>query len=156
MTRHGLHLYNITLLLNREQESRRLTTNSHGAIVKSVMEVVALRHARVFCWVVMPDHIHLLFARHNRLANVDKFAGRVKRMINERLQSRGLHIMAWRDGCIDYPIVWADLERTRTYILNNPVRAGIVSGPAEYGLSGTPALLPSQDEVCEGPCDEEE
>lgn len=136
------HFYNITLMLNRAEEKRRLHTNTHGQVVREVMESLAVKHASVYAWVVMPDHIHLLFSRERPLADVNQFAGRIKRWINKALTVRGLLKMKWRDGCVSYPVEQATLAKAKAHILANPVRAGLAKAPEEYGLAEAPASLP--------------
>ncbi len=137
-----LHLYNITLMLNRALETRRLHSNTHGQVVREVMDHVARKHASVFAWVVMPDHIHLLFGRALALADVDVFAGRIKRLINKALSMRQMHKMKWRDGCVSYPVDLSNIAHAKTHILANPVRAGLAAKPEDYALAGTPEPLP--------------
>jgi REP element-mobilizing transposase RayT len=135
------HYYNITLMLNRGAESRRLHTNTHGQAVREVLEDIS-RQVTVYAWVVMPDHIHLLFSREKPLANVDSFAGRVKRRINRNLETRGLPVMKWRDGCVSYDVNPDNLRKARDYILKNPVRGSLAEKPEDYALAATPAPLP--------------
>ena len=140
-----LHLYNITLMLNRGREKRRLTSSSHAAAVRSVMEHVAKKQARVFAWMVMPDHIHLLFGRMRALKDVERFAGRIKRQINSALQHRGLPKMHWLHGCKRYAVAHHELARARDYILDNPVRGQMVKRAEDYAMSDTPAPLSAEE-----------
>lgn len=137
-----MHLYNITLMLNRASEQRRLHTATHGQAVREVIEHIARRHAKVYAWIVMPDHIHLLFSRAKPLANVEKFAGRIKRLINKALAMRGLHKLKWREGCVSYPVDTSTLAQAKQHILANPVRGGLAETPDDYALGGAPEPLP--------------
>ena len=137
-------LYNITLMLNRESETRRLTSSAHGAAVTEVMHDIADKHADVYVWMVMPDHIHILFGRDEPLEDVDQFAGRIKRRINKAFERRHLHKLHWLDGCTKYDVTPETLRRARAYILANPVRAQFAKSPQEWDLAGTPAPLPAE------------
>lgn len=137
------HFYNITLMLNRAEEKRRLHTNTHGQVVREVVESLAARHAKIYAWVVMPDHIHLLFSREKPLADVNRFAGRIKRWINKAMATRGLHKMKWRDGCVSYPVDESTLAHAKSHILANPVRGGLATKPEDYSLAGASEPLPS-------------
>ena len=137
------HYYNITLMLDRAAETRRLHTNTHGQAVREVIESLAAHHADVYAWVVMPDHIHLLFSRERPLASVPAFAGRIKRWINKALAMRGLHKMSWRDGCVEYAVDVSTLRHAKEHILANPVRASLAKAPGDYALSGDPTPLPA-------------
>jgi REP element-mobilizing transposase RayT len=136
-----MYLYNITLMLNRASESRRLTTEGHGPAVMQVLEHIADKHAKVYAFMIMPDHIHLLFGRDKPLADVDKFAGRVKRRINKAFERRDMHKLSWIDGCVSYPVTQEGLAAARDYILRNPVRGLMVQRPEDWPYKGTPTPL---------------
>jgi REP element-mobilizing transposase RayT len=136
-----MHYYNITLMLNRGAETRRLTTDGHGPAVVEVLEHIAVRHAKVYAYMVMPDHIHLLFGRDKPLDDVDKFAGRVKRRINNAFERRDRHKLKWIDGCVSYPVTSEGLAAARDYILQNPVRGLLVKRAEDWPYKGTPAPL---------------
>lgn len=136
------HLYNITLMVNRAAETRRLTSNSHAGAIREVIEAIARKHADLYAWVLMPDHIHLLFGRDHALDDVDTFAGRVKRRINKAFEARGMHKVRWRDGCVKHPVSLETLRAMRDYILANPVRGRLVDKAADWPHGGTPAELP--------------
>jgi REP element-mobilizing transposase RayT len=135
--------YNITIMLNRRSETRRLHTNSHGQAVREVLDAIS-KQVTMYAWVVMPDHIHLLFSREKPLKDVDSFAGRVKRWINKTLAMRGMAKMRWLDGCTSYPVGPENLAEARDHILKNPVRGGLVQQPEDYSLAGQPAPLPGR------------
>jgi hypothetical protein len=137
------YFYNITIMLNRRSENRRLHTNSHGQAAREVLEAIS-RQVTMYAWVVMPDHIHLLFSRERPVKDVEKFAGRVKRWINKTLAMRGMAKMRWLDGCVSYPVGPDNLAEARDHILNNPVRGGLAEKPDDYGLAAAPTPLPGQ------------
>jgi len=138
----GPYFYNITLMLNRASESRRLTSDSHGMHVAEVLDHIADKHATVYAWLAMPDHIHLLFSRDEPLADLDKFAGRVKRRINKAFERRDKHKLKWIDGCISYAVSADTLASAREYILQNPVRGQFVKHAEDWPFKNTPAPLP--------------
>ncbi|MBZ0136533.1 MAG: transposase [Planctomycetes bacterium] len=137
-----MHLYNITVMLNRGAETRRLTSNSHGQTIAEVLRQLDGKHADIFAYMIMPDHIHLLFGRDEALDDVDTFAGRVKRRINKSFERKGLHKLDWLDGCASYPVSLDNLRRSRDYILANPVRGQLVKQAADWDFKGTPSGLP--------------
>ncbi|HRJ77203.1 MAG: transposase [Planctomycetaceae bacterium] len=139
----GRHYYNVTLMLNREHERRRLNSGRQAPAVREVLEHFSRRAARVYAWVVMPDHIHLLFSRTRPLKDIARFAGRIKRQVNQRLRSHGDSDLSWRDGCIVYEVSEQTLAAARDYILANPVRGKLASSPAEYELAASPSSLPA-------------
>lgn len=87
-------------------------------------------------WVVMPNHLHWLFR-----VEKDTLSGIVQRIkcasanrINIALQRHGA---VWQAGFFDHRIrTENDLELQARYIVENPLRAGIVTSVAEYPYSG--------------------
>ncbi|MCB9934772.1 MAG: transposase [Planctomycetes bacterium] len=137
------YLYNVTIMLNRGSETRRLTSNSHGQAVVEVITHLAEKQVDVYAWMAMPDHIHLLFGRDEPLDDVDTFAGRVKRRIDKAFERRDLHKLRWLDGCTSYPVTLETLARARDHIIANPVRGQLVSKTENWPYCGTPAPLPA-------------
>ena len=86
----------------------------------------------VLCWVVMPDHVHLLV--DIRQQSLTKSMGRLKtnsaRTINQAVGRRGRF---WSDGFHDHGLRSEEplLDISR-YIVANPVRAGIVKSVRQY------------------------
>jgi putative transposase len=87
-------------------------------------------------WVVMPNHLHWLFR-----VEKDTLSGIVQKMkcssanrINAALHRHGA---VWQAGFFDHRIrTENDLELQARYIIENPVRAGIVASIEEYPHSG--------------------
>jgi REP element-mobilizing transposase RayT len=137
-----MHFYNITIMLNRGAETRRLTSNSHAQAAVEVIKSLNGKHADIYAYTIMPDHIHLLFGRVEPLDDVDSFAGRVKRRINKAFERKGMHKLRWLDGCTKYTVTLDTLKDARDYILANPVRGLLVKDAKDWPWSGTPSPLP--------------
>jgi putative transposase len=83
-------------------------------------------------WVVMPDHVHWLFSleRRDLSACVARFKSRSARAIHQARGSRG---RVWQSGYFDHRVRNEDDFRTQArYILDNPLRAGLVKKLADY------------------------
>ena len=98
------------------------------------------RHGRngsveTFAWVVMPDHVHWLFALDGVASLSDVVAGlkgRTARAINA---ARGRSGRIWQPGFHDHAMrADEDLRRSARYIVANPIRAGLVETAAEYAF----------------------
>lgn len=137
-----MYFYNITLMLNRGAETRRLTSNSHGGAAAGEIKQLDPKHAYVYAYMIMPDHIHLLFGRDDPLEDVDAFAGRVKRRINKAFERKGMHKLRWLDGYTKHDVSLEGLRNARDYILANPVRGQLADKPEDWDYSGTPSPLP--------------
>lgn len=136
------HLYNGALQLNRSLERRKLTSISHADVVHDVLADFAAREATVYVWLIMPDHLHVLYSTTRPHQDLDVFLGRIKRRINEGLARRGRTSLHWRDGAVEHPVTWETLASAREYILQNPVRGQYVTRPEDWPHKATPAPLP--------------
>ena len=124
-----------------------LTTITHARIrhfhqpdlAGHVMQVLhALEHEHRVCnlaWVIMPDHVHwLMQLRQGTLgACLQRFKSRSSLHINRHLGRSG---PVWQPGYFDHALRKDDdLRRQATYILANPVRAGLAEAIGEYPYS---------------------
>jgi len=92
------------------------------------------RDSRLLCWVLMPDHLHLLAAL-GRSESLSSLVGRVKavtaREANRAMgRARG---RIWMPGFHDHALRRdEDLLPSARYIVLNPVRAGLVRSVRDY------------------------
>ena len=85
----------------------------------------------------MPDHLHLLVEGRVDAASLTAFARDIKQRTGYHWRRKAEGVL-WQDGY--YERVLRDDEQTLTvakYILENPVRAGLVREPREYPYSGS-------------------
>ena len=77
----------------------------------------------VIAGVMMPDHIHVLVAPHDRDADVGTFSGLTKRWIRQRAR----HDWRWQEGSFDRLLRSDESAAEKwVYVRENPVRAGLV------------------------------
>ncbi|MFC1606190.1 transposase [Pseudomonadota bacterium] len=91
-----------------------------------------LRDARNLCWVVMPDHIHLLLQLGQfELGTVMKrLKARSAVVLNREIGRRGRF---WEPGFHDHALREdEELISVARYIVANPLRAGLVKHVADY------------------------
>ena len=84
-------------------------------------------------YVVMPDHIHWLLqiSPKGELSYiVGRMKGRAARRVNQR---RLLSGRLWQGGFHDHAVRREeDLENLSNYVVQNPLRAGLVSSVSDY------------------------
>ncbi len=88
----------------------------------------------LLCWVIMPDHFHLLMVlkAQNLSEVVNRIKGRAARRINLALGRRG---KVWQSGYYDYALRDGDdVKGIARYMVANPLRAGLVETVREYPL----------------------
>jgi putative transposase len=87
-------------------------------------------------FVVMPDHVHLILTPSSKFS-LEKVAGRIKGgssfQVGKHVSSK---IEVWQPGFTQHLILDEDdFQKHRNYILDNPVRAGLVRHREDYPLS---------------------
>jgi REP element-mobilizing transposase RayT len=92
-------------------------------------------------WVVMPDHLHWLFALKagSLPALMQALKGRSAFAVNK---AHGAKTLTWQKGYHDHGVrAEEDLVEMARYVVNNPVRAGLVRQREEYPLWGCEWVL---------------
>jgi putative transposase len=102
------------------------------------------KEIKLFCYCVMPDHVHILLSLtdtyQKSLQNlISAFKRYTAKVTNELFSIKPL----WQKNFYDY-VVRKDesLLKIAEYILNNPVRKGVVSNWEEYPYSKMIDVLP--------------
>ena len=84
----------------------------------------------------MPDHLHMMVQGQNDLSDLIKFVRRFKQMIGYHYK-RTTGESLWQQSFFDRVLRGDDdLRIVAEYVFTNPVKAGLVEEPGEYGLSG--------------------
>ena len=132
--RGGVQAFLVTICV----VDRRPWFSQHPALADyAATEVAALaanRGAILHAWCVMPDHLHLLIADVDVVDFIRILKGRVavharRADAGRRFWQRSFHDHAPRSG--------EDLYCMARYVLENPVRAGIVTTASEYRWAGS-------------------
>ena len=92
----------------------------------------------VFAFCFMPDHVHILMSPSS-LCPIPSFVGRFKSLCaNVGRTLFGLEKSFWQKRYYDHFLRKEEsLEQVVQYILNNPVRKGLVNNWKDYPLSGS-------------------
>jgi putative transposase len=132
----GLHRYSLTFC----GYERRILFVDADVVQEALAQILqsAARHGfAVFAYCFMPDHLHLLAAGQTNDADLIAFAKDVKQRV--AYHYLGAHAgLVWQKGYYDR--ILRDDEATLTvarYILENPVRKGLVREPRDYPFSGS-------------------
>ena len=91
----------------------------------------------VFAYCLIPDHLHLLLRGESDRADLRRFAKRTKQSTGQIYRGRATTPL-WQEGYYDRVVrPEEDLSGIARYIVENPVRAGIVKSPLEYQFVGS-------------------
>jgi REP element-mobilizing transposase RayT len=87
-----------------------------------------------YAWCLMPDHFHLLISP--RGANLSDIQSAWKSYTAHLLRKVGLDGACWQRGFYDHALrKEEDVQRAAEYIINNPVRKGLVQNWRDYPFS---------------------
>ncbi len=107
---------------------------------KNVIECLISEKIRnnllVYAYCLMPDHLHLLVSPDDSRISVSRFIGGFKSKSTRLAWERGIDKL-WQNRFYDHILrKREDLNETAQYILNNPIRKGMVQAYKEYEFSG--------------------
>jgi REP element-mobilizing transposase RayT len=106
-----------------------------------VVEALRFRHdqsAEILAFCVMPDHVHLLLSLRRHGQPLSRWVGDLKRWIVRRAMTELGRELAWQPNFFEH--VLRDCEDVTTiarYILQNPVRLGLVARWQDYPWCGS-------------------
>ncbi len=115
-----------------------------GAVVDELHYRRTAQEMKLFCYCIMPEHLHLLVSLSNEynrsLQNwIAAFKRHTSKVARERFGIKPL----WQKNFHEHIVRKEEsLLRTAEYILNNPVRRGIVPQWDVYPFCGMPDALP--------------
>jgi putative transposase len=132
----GLYRYFLTFCTDR----RRPAFRDAGAVDLVFMQILRAATEEAFAIIAycfMPDHLHLLIEARSEASDGRRFITRAKQFSGFYYSARFRERLWQRYG---YERVLRSTEDTRAvarYILENPLRAGLVSEPAQYPFLGS-------------------
>jgi putative transposase len=102
---------------------------------------------KIFSYVVMPDHIHLLIEPNDRY-DLSEVMKAIKGSFGRKyLMMRGERGKVWQRQFFEYSVEdEVDLKRKIRYIFENPVRRGIVENEVDYEFSSARAYLKGEND----------
>ena len=129
------HVYLVTAVTHQRQPVFT-DVNAGRVVVHEIMRSARFGDTDTLAFVVMPDHLHwMFFLSGDRL--LSSVVGAVKRysarQINE-MYSRGKS-QVWQRGFHDHALRRdEDVARIARYVVDNPLRAGLVRRTGDYPL----------------------
>ena len=94
----------------------------------------------LFAYCLMPDHLHLLIGPTKSKGIVD-IVRDLKSQIGFHAKKKGYGRPLWQKSFYDHFLRKEEsVQSTVSYILNNPVRKGMVNEWRDYPYSGSPLL----------------
>jgi REP element-mobilizing transposase RayT len=114
--------------LDSNKDIKWLVNKDIAEIVKESLHFYDKKNYDLICYSIMSNHVHLVFYLRDNSRSVDKIMHSIKRYSaresNKTLKREGTF---WQSESYDHIVRDEDeLNRVIKYILNNPVKAGLV------------------------------
>jgi len=110
-----------------------------GQVVSSLEWLRANRGVKIYAYCLMPDHLHLLIRLGDTGHELGQIIGSLKSFTTKQCWKLGFRGILWQDHFHDHVLRCnEDASSIATYILENPVRKGLVESAELYEWSGTP------------------
>lgn len=109
---------------------------SSRIVIDQLLKTARDLRFRILCYCLMPDHIHVIVSPGESTLPLSKFLnifkGRSTRVLKQKENSRKI----WQRSAFDHVVRREEnLKVVIEYIMNNPVRKGIVEKADEYPYS---------------------
>ncbi len=106
-------------------------------IVDCLKEERKTARCKVYTYCLMPDHLHLLCSTEDQSTSVLDFINRFKGRSTRIGWKYGIEGSLWQRGSYDHILRREEnLAEISQYIVNNPLRRGIVEKWEDYPFSG--------------------
>ncbi len=112
-------------------------------IVSTIKAFDSERRARVHCYCLMPDHLHLVLSCVPDGPNLSGVMRDLKARTTWAAKRLGARIPLWQPRFYDHIArTEEDLFAACEYVMNNPVRADLVAEAGQWPYSGMLSPLP--------------
>jgi putative transposase len=92
----------------------------------------------ILAYCFMPDHLHLVLEGRSEQADLKQFITRAKQYSGHQYARAHEGRKLWQRYCFEHVLRDGEsTQRTVRYVLENPVRKGMVSHPREYPYLGS-------------------
>jgi len=132
----GLHRYSL-IICTKDREHVFTDAAVVAPVLTTIQQCAATYGFAVFAYCFMPDHLHLVVSATTDGADLRTFMSRWKQRAGyEHRQRTGKFL--WQPSYFDHVLRdEEDTQRAMRYVLENPVRKGIVTEFTDYRFSGS-------------------
>jgi REP element-mobilizing transposase RayT len=105
-------------------------------VVNELLKTAKDLKFRILCYCLMPDHLHIIVSPGESTLPLSKFLNIFKGRTTEVFKDKENLRKIWQRSAFDHVIrTEENLKAVIEYIMNNPVRKGIVEKADEYPYS---------------------
>ena len=132
----GIYTYFLTILTSGRQNYFKEPSTAEP-LIRLLREISEKEYFSVIAYCFMPDHLHLLVTGLEEQSNLQNFVKLFKQKSGFWFKQR-THQNLWHLSYYDHILRKVEaIKDVAMYILNNPVRKGIVTDFKEYRFSGS-------------------
>jgi putative transposase len=137
----GTHAYFLTLLTHhRGPYFKEAKVVDH--LVSDLLQIARFEKFGVFAYCFMPDHLHLLINGEDSRSDLQRFISLFKQKSGYWYKQKYKSNL-WQTSYYDHVVRKEEsLEQVALYILENPVRKGLVTDYRDYLFSFSSGLKP--------------
>jgi putative transposase len=137
----GTHVYFLTILTHdRSPHFKEAEAVDH--LVGNLLQIARSEKFGVLAYCFMPDHLHLLIDGEDNESDLQKFISLFKQKSGYWYKQKYKRNL-WQTSYYDHVLRKEEgLEQVALYILENPVRKGLVTDFRDYPFSFSPGLKP--------------
>ena len=139
----GFHRYSLTIC-TKERKHHFNDAQNVEAVLTTIRRSAEAHEFAVLAYCFMPDHVHLIVSALSESADLQKFVAKWKQVSGFAHKQRTGEAL-WQPSYFDH--VLRDEEETSRavrYVLENPVRKGMVVEFSEYRFSGSDVFSEEQ------------
>ena len=126
------HAYFITIC---SKEKKEIFTNDelNSKVISCLLSERKKNGFKIFAYCLMKNHIHIIMMPPGNGKTISEFIGAFKSISYAMLKKSGIKYSVWQERFYDHIIRRdEDFEDIVKYVLNNPVRKGIVQRWEDY------------------------
>ncbi len=129
-------MYHVTF--NTYKRARYFKCGSISRMVINNIKIYAkLFRYRLIAFCVMPDHIHLLIQAEESAGDLRDMVRDLKKFTTYQSKQFGVREKLWQRGYYEHVVrEHKEISNTTNYILNNPVKKGLVDSYDGYEFCG--------------------
>ena len=131
--------YFVSLTMCTANRARLFDDCESASVVRQEIERLDEQRSPVLAYCIMPDHVHVILI--HRLLSLAETVRLLKGRASRRIRRDRPQLAVWQSGYYDHIIHRSEgIYRCLQYVLDNPVRKGLVTNWWNWPLSGVPAL----------------
>jgi putative transposase len=132
----GRYAYFLTFC-TRERRAVFRDASVASMVVEQILRAARRFEFEVLAYCLMPDHVHLLVHGRSERSDLHRFVKRAKQSSGQ-IYAHAAQQPLWQDSYYDHVVrPEENLAGIARYIIENPVRAGLVTSPFDYRFVGS-------------------